>query len=626
MSIAQIQALPSHLIDQIAAGEVVERPASVVKELVENSLDAGARSIEVTIEGGGLRLIRITDDGHGIAEDQLPLALGRHATSKIRSLDDLDQVMTLGFRGEALPSIGSVSTSIVTSRTAQADRAWSVQYVDGDATRPKPAAHPPGTTVEVRDLFATIPARRKFMRTEKTEFNHIANALRTQALGHPETAFRLNNNGRTVWQVMAVNPEDAVAQRRRLESLLSGPFADSTIPVANEHGDLALTGWIARPAFSRAQPDTQYFFVNGRAIRDRLVSHALKAAYADVLHYSRYPAYVLDLSIDPTAVDVNAHPAKSEVRFRDSGRVHAFLTHSIKAAIADERPQDSIGSETVATNTIEAKPASVFDQPDQKFLHLSLNQAKTNTGGIAAEQLGRSYVQDRKPFNVSEPPAQWQISQAATSQAAANGLADQGLATDSPPLGFAVAQIHGVYILAENAQGLVLVDAHAAHERIVLERMKNEWDAGSVRHQTLLLPVTVRVGEAEADLAESRAETFERLGLVVDRIGPSELCIRCIPRQLDDSNAEELLRDVLSHEAVSPGAGAAAIDQQVEEVLGNMACRSAIRANRQLSRDEMNQLLRDMESTERAGQCNHGRPTWVQLDMKSLDNLFLRGR
>jgi len=590
-----IHILPEHLVNQIAAGEVVERPASVVKELVENSLDAGASRIEVEIEAGGARLIRIRDDGGGIPEAEVGLALARHATSKIDSLDDLEAVASLGFRGEALPSIASVSRLALISRAVGSEDAWRVSADNGVVSEPTPAAHPAGTTVEVRDLFFNTPARRRFLRTEKTEFQHIDRAVRRLALSRFDVQFTLTHNGRSVMHLPAA--EDARGRLRRLAQVLGERFAAECIAVEREAGGIALAGWLALPTYSRSQADLQYSYVNGRAVRDKVLMHAVRHGYRDVLFHGRHPAYVINVSLDPARVDANAHPAKQEVRFRDSRSVHEFVFRTVEEALAGTRPGARPAAAAVAA------PATLRE------FRQSAMPLSTGGGQGAAEPLAAYAALSGAP----EPTA--------ASKRPGDAPAQAG---SVPPLGYALAQLHGVYILAENADGLVLVDMHAAHERITYERLKRAFADRNVVRQPLLVPRAVEVARAEADLAEHHAEAFREVGLVVDRHGPESVVIREIPTLLAASAAEELLRDVLADLAEHGTSGR--IADHVDELLATMACHHSVRANRAMTLPEMNALLRAMETTERADQCNHGRPTWTALGLRELDRLFLRGQ
>ena len=582
-----IQQLPSHLVNQIAAGEVVERPASVVKELVENSLDAGAQAVQVDIVAGGQKLIRIRDDGKGIPKAELELALSRHATSKISSLDDLEAVASLGFRGEALPSIASVARLSLTSRSVEGDAAWQVEADGGVISAPKPAAHPQGTTVEVHDLFYNTPARRRFLRTERTEFGHIEKWLRRLALSRPEIAFTLTHNQRTVLQLPAA--KDAEAERQRVAKICGDAFAEQCVFIQREVEGIALSGWIGLPTFNRSQPDLQFWFVNGRSVSDKTLAHAARHAYRDVLFHGRYPAYVLNLTMDPRGVDANAHPAKHEIRFRDGRRVHGVVSQSVEFALGDTRP----GGHDV--NPIPMTRDRVFSQEPMPL--------PTRPGPSAVRETLGAY----------------------RAMATAPSLADvPDEATEVPPLGFAVAQLAGIYILAENRDGLVVIDMHAAHERITYEKLKRSYDDRNLVRQPLLVPEAISVAESEADLAEASCEALEAFGLVVDRTGPTRLTVREVPALLRNADVESLLRDVLSDLAESGQSHRVASES--EELLATMACHHSVRANRLLSIDEMNALLREMENTERADQCNHGRPTWTTITLAELDRLFLRGR
>jgi len=591
----RIQVLPSQLINQIAAGEVIERPASVVKELLENSLDAGADTIEVDIEAGGKRRIRVRDNGSGIAHQEIPLALSRHATSKIASLEDLERIDSLGFRGEALPSIASVSRLKLSSRLRGSEAGWSVQS-NGTEHEPlaTPVAHPDGTTVDVRDLFYNTPARRKFMRTDNTEFRHIEQVVRRIALGCFPVEVRLQHNQRPVLQLPSA--ETRAQQERRIARVCGQAFMEAAVHVEHAGAGLSLHGWIAQPTFSRSQPDLQFFYVNGRMVRDKLVTHAVRQAYQDVLFHGRHPAYVLFLDMDPAGVDVNAHPTKYEVRFRDSRLVHDFLFRTLHEALAGIRPDG------VQPAPRPAQPLHALD------IGTGPGQPPGQTGmplGVGEQLTGYAALHPRPaPVARSAPAA--------------------GEPAGDCPLGFALAQLHGVYILAQNAQGLVLVDMHAAHERITYEGLKASRASDGIRSQPLLVPVKLSVSQREAELGESRQAWFSELGFEVDRMGPEQLVVRQVPVLLHDTDIETLVRDVLS-DLLEHGSSQR-IETVVNEILSTMACHGSIRANRRMTLDEMNALLRDMERTERSGQCNHGRPTWVQIGLAELDKLFLRGR
>jgi DNA mismatch repair protein MutL len=602
---SRIQQMPDQLINQIAAGEVVERPASVVKELLENSLDAGARKIDISVEQGGIKSIRIRDDGAGIYKDDLPLALSRHATSKIRNLDDLEKVRSLGFRGEALPSIASVSRMSITSRQAEAE-GWSIQGQGSDSLQLKPAPHGPGTTVDVRDLFYNVPARRKFLKTDKTEFGHLDDVVKRIALSRFDVDISLQHNQKPVRQMRAA--DDLLGREKRIAEVCGKAFVEQSLHMEFEAVGLRIHGWIALPSFARAQADMQYFFVNGRMIRDKLVSHAIRQAYQDVLYHGRHPAFVLYLELDPQQVDVNAHPTKHEVRFRDSRLVHDFIFRSIHGALADVRPEHRVAAETEASTA-----PSGYDS------------------GATSAPYNALPRQQPMPLQIQEQMQSYSRLLDNVMQSASTGSEPAIIDTDDaqgehiPPLGFAVAQLHGVYILAQNAQGLVVVDMHAAHERITYERMKQALDdAGRLSSQPLLVPIAISVSEKEAALAESHGDVFRELGFELDRAGPEALTIRQIPVILARGDAEALVRDVLS-DLVAYG-NSQRIRQAINDVLSTMACHGSVRANRQLTIPEMNALLRDMEATERSGQCNHGRPTWTQFSLDAMDKWFLRGQ
>ncbi|MCC5868096.1 MAG: DNA mismatch repair endonuclease MutL [Gammaproteobacteria bacterium] len=600
-----IRRLPPQLIDQIAAGEVVERPASVVKELLENAFDAGARRIDIEVEQGGCALIRVRDDGAGIAADELAMALDRHATSKIGSLEDLEHVVSLGFRGEALPSIASVSRLSLTSRTADAPTALSIEVEGGAIGESMPSAQPPGTCVEVRDLFYNTPARRRFLRTDRTEFGHVDAMVRRIALGRFETAVTLANNRRTVLSLPAGVSDDQ--RLRRIAAVCGDEFVGHSLYVERETDGMRLWGWIAQPTFSRAQADLQYFYLNGRALKDRLISHAVRHGYRDVLYHGRQPAFVLFLDMDPARVDVNAHPAKYEVRFRDGRRAHDFVFRSIEQALAAMRPG--------ATASPGATPDQALESPGARSY--PLGQPGLSLGGGGSMGAGRGGA---VPWQLGEAMARL----AAEPQAAPPADQAQAQAGELPPLGFAIAQLHGIYILAQNAEGLVVVDMHAAHERITYERLKQARAAGAVQMQPLLVPETLAVSSAQAELAVEYASELQVMGLEVDRQGPERVVLRAVPAMLGGCDGAALLRDVLADLAELGHSGR--MEAAQNELLSTMACHGSVRANRQLSREEMNALLRDMETTERADQCNHGRPTWTVIALRQLDGLFMRGR
>ncbi len=614
-----IKILSPQLANQIAAGEVVERPASVLKELVENSLDAGAQSIEIDIEQGGVKLIRIRDDGGGIGRDDLALALSRHATSKIDDLEDLEAVATLGFRGEALASIASVSRLSLTSNNGQGS-AWKAISEGRDMqVEVTPASHPQGTSVEVRDLFFNTPARRKFLRTEKTEYNRIDDSIKKLALSRFDVAFNLRHNQRA--QISLRPAKTQLEQEKRVADICGATFMEQALYVDNVRPGLRLWGWIGLPTFSRSQADLQHFFVNGRCIRDKVVSHAVRQAYQDVLYHGRHPAFVLFLEITPADVDVNVHPTKHEVRFRESGSIHSFISSTLKKALAEDRPQDhlQVNSTGEFTEGGEQFPGMV-NQPDPSWQAAPQNQpamqfsSRTNFAGSSSGSMSGSagsmqnYQSLYSTSGINPPESE-------------NPLGDQ---QDIPPLGYAIAQLKGIYILAENREGLIIVDMHAAHERITYERMKGAFDDQGLVSQPLLVPESLAVSQREADAAEQHNEVFAKLGFVVERAAAESVIVREIPAILRGSEVEALLRDVLS-DLLEHG-NSERIRDHINEILSTMACHGSVRANRKLSIPEMNALLRDMEATERSGQCNHGRPTWSQLTLDQLDKLFLRGR
>lgn len=605
-----IQLLPEVLINQIAAGEVVERPASVVKELVENALDAGAQRVEIDLEEGGARLIRIRDDGVGMAPSELPMAVSRHATSKIASLDDLEAVATLGFRGEALPSIASVSRFSLASRTATQERGAKLDVEGGRLGEVMPHPHAQGTTVEARDLFFNVPARRKFLKAERTELGHVEDWLRQLALARPTIELKLNHNGRLLRHY---RPNGGDAPKRLAEAL--GPeFHERALGLDHAQAGLRLHGWIGLPTASRSSADQQFFYVNGRAVRDRIVAHAVRQAYADVLYHGRHPSFVLFLELDPRRVDVNVHPAKHEVRFRDGRLVHDFIFRTLHEALAEARPADAVGA---PSSPVGPMPSPVAGLPqwapaDQSRLGLSVGDT------VAAY---RTLYAASDASEASPPSAAAFAATPAASPAAAKVGGDD---TVAPPLGFALAQLHGVYVLAQNAQGLVLVDMHAAHERITYERMKAAFAAQDLRAQPLLVPEALAVSEREADAAEQHAVLLASLGFEVRRTGPQSLSLRSVPALLADLDAKPLLLDALAE--LREHGSTRKVEEAVHGLMGGWACRSSVRANRRLTVPEMNALLRDMEATERAAQCNHGRPTYVQLELAELDRLFLRGR
>ncbi|MDR3491597.1 MAG: DNA mismatch repair endonuclease MutL [Gammaproteobacteria bacterium] len=600
----RIQMLTPMLANQIAAGEVIERPASVVKELVENSLDADALKIELDIEQGGMRLIRVRDNGSGIHPDDLALALNRHATSKIHQLDDLEQITSLGFRGEALASIGSVSRLTLSSAMVN-QSGWQVA-TQGTEISPQlsPAAHPQGTTIEVRDLFFNTPARRKFLKSEKTEFEHIDQLIKRIALSHPQVNFTLKHNQKLVRQYLAAHSK--VECEQRVGNLCGEAFIENAVNLETEVAGLRLSGWIAKPTFSRSQADLQYFYVNGRMVRDKLVNHAVRLAYHDVMYGDRHPAFVLFLEIAPDQVDVNVHPTKHEVRFRESRLVHDFIARSLKDVLLQIRPGQI---EEESSDVYMVKPVSTE------------SVAEKNTLQPAYVPQTKSYIPQQRviPLQVRE---QLSVYEKLGSETAVEEIKKPENVI--PPLGFALAQLKGIYILAENAQGLVMVDMHAGHERVVYERLKKSLQGQGIIAQPLLIPLTVTFSEREAAVLESHQKLFQQLGMRVERLGVSTIIVREVPDLLREGNVEELLRDMAAD--LLTNEQSSRIEKYKEKLLGTIACHGAVRASRKLTIPEMNGLLRDMENTENSGSCVHGRPTWTQYSMAELDKLFLRGR
>ena len=601
----RINSLSKRLANQIAAGEVVERPASVIKELLENSLDAGATRLQIDVEQGGVKLMRVKDNGCGIHKDDLALALSRHATSKIIELTDLENITSLGFRGEALASISSVSRFRIISNSSEesGSSGWKVE-VEGQEVEVSvsPAAHPQGTSAEVRDLFFNVPARKKFLKTEKTEFTRIDEVIKRIALSRFDVQFNLKHNQRTIHQLL---PAISEQERQRRVSLVCGPvFVDNSVYIDVERSGLRLWGWVSLPTFSRSQSDLQYFYVNGRTIRDKLVTHAVKQAYRDVLFHGRHPAYMLYLELAPSSVDVNVHPTKHEVRFRDSRLVHDFLFSALHKALAEVTPSVQIASQHAGMTGTESKFA--HDDPKVYGKQASLRLAEPTTAPYGA--YATTNVRDHD-----------QIQEQIASLAKLNAGNEE-----VPPLGYAIAHLHGIYILAQNKEGLIIIDMHAAHERIIYERMKVACKSEKLKMQPLLVPLSIAVSQSEADCAAAQKKELLGLGIELDKLTDEAIVVRQVPSILKDSDVEQMVRDVLSD--VLEYGSSDRIQAHQEELLSTMACHGSVRANRHLTIPEMNSLLRDMEATERSGQCNHGRPTWVCQSLSELDKLFLRGQ
>ena len=606
---AAIRVLPDLLINQIAAGEVIGRPAAALKELLENSLDADARDLGVQLASGGAKLLKVSDDGHGIGKAELTLALARHATSKIATLEDLERIASLGFRGEALASIAAVASVTLTSRTRGSKHAWSITAEGGAVSEPGPAAHDPGTSVEVHDLYFNTPARRKFLKSEATEYAHCDEVFRRIALARPDVAFRMQHNGRAQWHLKAQETG------QRISAVLGEEFAAAALPVDAQSAGLRLSGLVGLPAAARGARDAQYCFVNGRFVRDKVLAHALRQAYQDILHHDRHPAYVLFLELDPARVDVNVHPTKSEVRFRDSQAIHQFVFHAVTRALA--------GPVTAAGN----------DVAGQEFAPMRTegnNLTAVSSTGVRPAAVG-AHGQHNLGLRAAQAPAFYDVlfarGEATQETFARPGGEVPPLAETSaeiPALGYALAQLRGIYILAQNEQGLVIVDMHAAHERIVYEKLKTQLDADRIAMQPLLIPVAFNAARIEVATAEDHAETLAKIGFEIAALSPTSLAVRGVPLALKDADAGELARDVLA-EIREFGASRVLIERR-NELLATMACHTAVRANRMLSVAEMNALLREMEATERSGQCNHGRPTWHQISVAELDKLFLRGK
>ena len=659
----RIHSLPTQLVNQIAAGEVVERPSSVVKELVENCFDAGASQVTIEIEQGGARLIKIRDNGCGIVKEDLPLALSRHATSKIASLKDLEQVISMGFRGEALPSISSVSRLTLISRISDADCAWRVN-ADGSEQDfdPQPDPHPQGTTVDVRDLFYNTPARRKFLKTEKTEFAHIETLIQRMALSRFDIGFTLSHNQKEILNLKPAATDRE--QEQRIAGICGSSFIDNSIKIDFAASGLQLTGWVGLPTFSRSQQDMQFFYVNGRLVRDKLVSHAVKQAYQDVLFHGRHPVFVLYLTLDPTLVDVNAHPAKLEVRFREGRLVHDFLFSALHRSLADLRPGHSdrpntgwvttprmeddckdaggraptvgaLGGAGAVAEVEQLPSGSVTQQSESESLPQTqpvLDARPNNVSWLddsARPQskpnfANKSTYSPRPPQQASLPLHVEESIQAYASLYPKPEPIAQSTQPEAKPLGHAIAHLHNIYILSETPTGIILVDAHAAHERVTYERLKQQYQNGAIPSQPLLLPIKIKVSAAEADLAEQEHEFFSALGFEINRSGPETVVLRSIPVLLGNTDTETLIRDVLAD--ISEYGMSQRIQERSNEILATVACHSSVRAHRRLTIEEMNALLRDMEQTERIGQCNHGRPTWVELSTNDLDKFFLRGQ
>ena len=615
-----IQLLPDQLISQIAAGEVVERPASALKELLENSLDAGSTDIQVTLQQGGIKQMRISDNGTGIAKEDLALALTRHATSKIASLEDLESVASLGFRGEALASIASISRTQLLSRQKVAPHAWRIASEGSEISAIEPAALDVGTIVEVSDLYFNTPARRKFLKTEATEFGHCEDVFSRMALSRPDVAFMLQHNGRALSRYTVSQPE------RRFAEVLGGEFAAESISLDESAAGLRIWGLAAKPTFNRSSRDTQYVYVNGRFVRDKLIAHAIRQAYQDVLHHDRHPAFVLFLELDPTLVDVNVHPAKTEVRFRDAQSIHRFIFHSLhKALSAPTGVSNATTATQAAYNPFAPQHMTESSYPTfQSQMRLGAAEPSTFYDSL----FGANAAQNSANQNLNQYPSQYP-NQYSSPVCYAPEFGDEHTAqVQEHPLGFAVAQIHGVYVLAQNAQGLVVVDMHAAHERIMYEKLKHALDSQAVAMQPLLLPVSFHADKLEVATVQeahnANDSSLQQLGFDIAVLSPNTLAIRAVPALLQQADVVQLARDVL-HDLREYGASRALTEQR-NELLGTMACHAAVRANRSLTITEMNALLRDMEATERSGQCNHGRPTWFQVSMSDLDKMFMRGK
>lgn len=614
----RIQRLTSHLANQIAAGEVIERPASIVKELVENSLDASSQQIDIDIDKGGMQRIRVRDNGHGIHKDDLILALDRHATSKIHSLNDLERINTLGFRGEALASISSIARLNLSSSTETTQHGWKItcDYHQEHPLMPVPIAHGRGTTVEIHDLFFNTPARRKFLKSEQTEFAHIETLIKRLSLSHFSIGFSLHHNKRSIYQLHPAYDEDAKEQR--IATLCSRSFVENALYIDMQGVDLRLWGWISLPTFSRSQSDLQYFYVNRRMVKDKLINHAVKQAYQDVLYNGRHPAFTLFIELDPQVVDVNAHPAKYEVRFRESRLVYDFVKQSLQKALANTRPKpqivQSILPATELSTEFNENNAQLFPEnstPQQNSFPLQIAEDASTYGTETYHELCISPPQQKGLLTENK------LTIPLTATPTENLLSD-------PPLGFALAQLHGIYILAQNTLGLILVDIHAAHERILYERLKQAIENAGIKTQILLIPICLTLSQPEILLLEEYASLFTQFGFKFENLGPETIVVRQIPELLTQSDIEQLVQDVLSD--LNQHTNSQHITEKINELLSSIACHSAIRAHRNMTLIEMNQLLRDMEQTSRSNQCNHGRPTWKQLSLPDIDRFFLRGR
>ncbi len=594
-----IRLLPELLINQIAAGEVIERPASALKELLENSLDAGATDIAVQLESGGIKLLRLRDNGRGIDHDELKFALMRHATSKISSLDDLQNVASMGFRGEALASMAAVAQLTLTSRTADADHASQISAQDGHLSDASPASHPIGTTVEIRELYFNTPARRKFLKTEATEYAYCEEVFKRIALSRPDVAFSLQHNGRTIWQLSS--GQDAL---KRVTMLLGAEFGNAAVAVSRQAANLSLKGFAALPAYSKSSRDAQYFFVNGRFVRDKVASHALRLAYQDILHHQRHPAFALFLTMPPAGVDVNVHPAKSEVRFRESQGIHQFIFHTLQQALAiPAQSTPSASAQPAPFNSMQHSLGIAQSNAAYQVWEMQAGQGQIPAMGATAErsgwQMGSGENTPDSPLNTHHAP-------------------------DIPPLGYALAQLLGIYILAQNARGLIVVDMHAAHERIVYEKLKASLDAEHIATQALLIPVSFHADTLDIASVEAGQEALKKLGFDIAPLSPTTLAVRAMPVMLKQSEAEAVARVVIGE--LREFGASRVLTERRNELLSTLACHGAVRANRILSVTEMNALLREMEQTERSGQCNHGRPTWFQLSLNELDKMFMRGQ